>query len=96
MLARMCGSCTIESKIAVLNAEGITIDMNVFISYAMLRMILSSVLCPPFDKWDVNLLRRRYYTNFLSTLRKSEWKAFLPYFTDQAYLVKDYWRIFKE
>lgn len=74
--------CTLTGKIDNLN-----LDLQSFVSIALLRYILSKLL---FGCFDVNYLRRRYYEQFLSNLKKSEWKAFLQYFNN------DYWKSFKQ
>jgi hypothetical protein len=97
-----CKRYTILDKVLSLQSEGFAIEMNTFISYSALRLILSSILFCECDinvsTWNLNFLRRSYYNEFLRKLKRSEWKAFLTYFTvpSPTYDVTYYWKFFKE
>jgi hypothetical protein len=68
------------------------VDQTSFVGYAITRLILSQVL---FGKFDTHYLLQRYYPCFLSRLRSSVWKEFLPFFLDPQYGVENYHLLFK-
>jgi len=71
----VCGKgCTLLAKIDTLVPPVIP---KLFISYSVLRLILSQEL---FGCFDVKYLRQKYYDRFLEKLRASIWNAYVPFF----------------
>jgi hypothetical protein len=75
-----CGD-SIPERVVYLN-RFFPVDEATFVEYVAVRTILSSVL---FGSFSTKYLRRRYYCEFLSRLAKSDWKAFMAYFSEGNY-----------
>jgi hypothetical protein len=69
-----------------------SVDQTTFIGYAITRLILSQEL---FGKFDTHYLLQKYYPCFLTRLKESVWKAFLPFFVDPQYGVENYYLLFR-
>lgn len=87
-----CQKRSIPATVDCLIKSGKIVDEELFVGYAVTRLILSQEL---FGKFDTKYLLQRYYSCFLDKLRESVWKAFLPFFEDPKYEVKNYYLLFK-
>jgi hypothetical protein len=82
---------TIPSAVSFLNQYQ-EVNQDRFVTYAILRTILSSVVFS--ITFDFRYLRQRYYSRFLCLLAGSPWKDFLVYFEREEYGVTNYYSVF--
>jgi hypothetical protein len=74
-----------NSFVAKAKCLGIS-NPNQLITYAILRYVFSALLSkPPFNRFDVNLLRQRYAEDFLRKLGESQFSAASQFFTTPLY-----------
>ena len=80
--------CTLKEKVTFLQKSGKNITLDGTATYGMLRLFLSLLL---FGRFDLNLLKQRYYKTFLRELERSDFFCYTSIFRNSPY-----WKFFKK
>lgn len=80
--------CTLKEKVTFLQKSGKNITLDGTATYSMLRLFLSLLL---FGRFDLNLLKQRYYKTFLCELERSCFFCYAGIFRNSPY-----WKFFKK